>query len=71
VDLGTVETNIVVIDVAATGQSVDECVVRLEKQGILVVGFGRTRMRAVAHLDIDDADVDRAIAAFETVFAKV
>jgi len=71
VDLATVETNIVVIDVSATGLGVDECVAGLEKQGVLVVPFGRTRMRAVAHLDIDDGDVDRAIAAFETVFAKV
>jgi threonine aldolase len=71
VDLTTVETNIVVIDVSAAGLGVDQCVAALEKQGVLVVGFGRTRMRAVAHLDIDDADVDRAIAAFETVFAKV
>jgi len=71
VDLATVETNIVVIDVSATGRSVDECVAGLERQGVLVVPFGRTRMRAVAHLDIDDGDIDRAIAAFETVFAKV
>ena len=71
VDLGTVETNIVVIDVAGTGLDVDDCVVRLEKQGVLVAGFGRARVRAVAHLDIDDADVDRAIAAFERAFAKL
>lgn len=70
VDLATVETNIVVIDVAGTGLCVEDCVARLEKQGVLVVGFGRTRLRAVAHLDIDDADVDRAIAAFKRAFAK-
>jgi threonine aldolase len=71
VDLGTVETNIVVIDVAGTGLGVDDCMARLEKQGVLIAGFGRARMRAVAHLDIDDADVDRAIAAFEKAFAKI
>ncbi|HVP58248.1 MAG TPA: low-specificity L-threonine aldolase [bacterium] len=71
VDLATVETNIVVIDVSRTGLDVLDCVARLEHEGVLVVDFGRTRMRAVAHLDIDDADIDRAIAAFKKVFSKV
>jgi len=70
VDLATVETNIVVIDVAKTGLTVQECLLLLEKQGVLVVPFGRTRMRAVTHLDIDDADVDGAIRIFEKVFGK-
>jgi len=71
IDLDTVETNIVVIDVSGTGLSADQCVLLLEKRGLLVVTFGRTRIRAVTHLDIDDEDVDRAIPVFEQVFAKV
>jgi len=71
VDLATVQTNIIVIDVSETELSVDRCLLLLEKQGLLVVPFGRTRMRAVTHLDIDDADVDRAILIFGKVFAKV
>jgi threonine aldolase len=71
VDLETVQTNIVVIDVSKTGRSVDECVLLLEKHGVRVVPFGRTRIRVVTHLDVDDADVRRAISAFEQVFAKV
>jgi threonine aldolase len=71
VDLETVQTNIVVIDVSGTGRSVDQCVLLLEQRGVRVVPFGRTRIRAVTHLDVDDADVDRAVSVFKQVFAKV
>ena len=70
IDLDTVQTNIVVVDVGGSGFSVDESTLLLEKSGVLVVPFGRTTVRAVTHLDIDDEDVTRAIAAFETVFSK-
>ena len=71
VDLATVETNIVVFDVARSGFSVDECLDMLAKHGVLVVPFGRTRIRAVTHLDIDDSDIDRAVAVFRRLFSKV
>lgn len=70
VDLETVQTNIVVVDVAGSGLSVDDAILSLEKEGILVVPFGGTTIRAVTHLDIDDADIDRSIVAFEKVFAR-
>jgi threonine aldolase len=70
IDLATVQTNIVVIDIARTGQTVDQAVLQLEKQGVLVVPFGRTRMRAVTHLDVDDADLDKTVRIFEAVFAR-
>ena len=70
VDLETVQTNIVVADVSGSGLSVDDAILRLEHEGILVVPFGRTTIRAVTHLDIDDDDIDRTIAAFEKVFAR-
>jgi len=71
IDLDTVQTNIVVIGIGATGMGVEECVAALEKQGLLVVPFGRARMRAVTHLDVDDADIAEAVSIFERVFAKV
>ncbi len=69
VDLETVQTNIVVVDVAGSGLSVDQAILRLESEGVLVVPFGGTTIRAVTHLDIDDGDIDRAIEVFERVFA--
>jgi threonine aldolase len=69
VDLESVQTNIVVVDIAASGLSVDRCILLLEEQGVLVVPFGRTTIRAVTHLDIDDEDVATAISVFESVFS--
>lgn len=71
VDLATVQTNIVVIGVGATGLTVERCLKLLEEQGLLVVPFGGARLRAVTHLDVDDADIEAAVSIFERVFAKV
>jgi threonine aldolase len=70
IDLETVQTNIIVIDVAESGHTVDECILLLEQRGVLVVPFGRTTIRAVTHLDIDDGDVEKSISAFNRVFAE-
>lgn len=69
VDLETVQTNILVVDVGGSGLAVDEVILRLEKEGVLVLPFGGTTIRAVTHLDIDDADIDRTIEVFNKVFA--
>jgi threonine aldolase len=70
IDLKTVQTNIIVVDLTKTGISVAQSTLLLEQHGVLVVPFGRTKIRAVTHLDIDDEDVNRAIAAFEHVFSR-
>jgi threonine aldolase len=36
----------------------------LEARGVRMVGFGTGRIRAICHLDVDDAGVERAIAAW-------
>jgi hypothetical protein len=41
----------------------DTLLARLEALGVRMVAFGPRRLRAVTHLDIGDAAVDRAIAA--------
>jgi threonine aldolase len=64
VDLASVETNMVYVDVAATGVDARAFAARLAEDGVRVVTVGPTRVRAVTHLDVDDAGVDRAIAAF-------
>jgi len=59
IDPQAVETNIVVFDVpdaAAVAR-------RMAEQGVRVGALGPQRMRAVTHLDIDDAGIDRALAA--------
>jgi hypothetical protein len=45
---------------------------RLASQGILVNAFGGPgRFRAVTHMDVDDAGIDRAIAAIRAVAGAV
>ena len=39
----------------------------LTERGVWMTQFGPRRLRAVTHLDVDDAGVERAAAAFEEV----
>ena len=62
------ETNIVI---ATLAHAHDPAVVleRLKAHGVWMVGFGTGRLRAICHLDIDDAAVERAITAFSEAVA--
>ena len=53
------DTNIVMIDLEA-GLDSDAAVRRLAELGVLVVPFGPRRLRAVTHMDVDDAGIERA-----------
>jgi threonine aldolase len=67
VDPATVETNIVVLDLTASGRTSADVVAAARVQGVLVSGLGPRTVRAVTHLDVDDAAVEHAA----TVLAKV
>ncbi len=54
------ETNIVMVDLVRDGDSATAAVARLARRGVLVVPFGSRRLRAVTHLDVSRADVERA-----------
>ncbi len=60
IDISSVQTNIVVFDIRRTGLSPEQAEARLARKGLLVVGFGASRLRAVTHLDVDDRDIERA-----------
>jgi threonine aldolase len=61
VDLSRVQTNIVIVDISATGKTPDEMVEILKARGVLCVTFGRTRLRFVAHLDVSREDCLKAL----------
>jgi threonine aldolase len=62
VDLEQVETNFVQVDVGALGLGRDDALARLRDAGVgLSSTIHPTVIRAVTHLDLGDADVDRAI----------
>lgn len=57
------ETNIVMIDLVRERDSAEAAAARLARRGVLVVPFGPRRLRAVTHLDVGRADVERAAQA--------
>jgi threonine aldolase len=63
------DTNIVMIDLERPGLSAADVVTRLKEQGVLMVEFTRTRVRAVTHMDVSRQDVERAADAFARVLA--
>jgi threonine aldolase len=71
VDLEGVHTNIVPIDVSATGWSEDQVARALKAGGVLVNPFGRSYLRAVTHLDVGAEDIERALEVFARVADEV
>jgi len=69
IDIAHVETNLVFFDVAATGLTAKEVVDRLLARGVRMGASTRTRIRAVTHLDVSQADVERAVAIAREVLA--
>lgn len=62
-----VETNIVIFDVGASGRGAKEIGERLEEAGVRVSVMGRTKLRAVTHLDVSRQAVERAVDVFRHV----
>jgi threonine aldolase len=62
-----VETNIIIFDIHATGRSAQEIVEQLEKEGVRLSVMGRTKLRAVTHLDVSRQDIERAIQVLRRV----
>ena len=68
VDVAAVQTNIAFVDVAGTGQPLQAWVGRLAEEGVLVtIVAGRVRM--LTHLDVDERDIEVALAAWRKVAA--
>ena len=70
-DPGTIETNIVFFDVAATGASADRIVAELQARGVQMGAFNDTLIRAVTHLDVSREDVLRAVDTMREVVAHL
>jgi len=64
-----VETNIVIFDISKTRYSPAQAVEALKKEGVLVVPFGKTLLRAVTHLDVSAKGIKKAIEVFRKVFS--
>ncbi len=64
-----VETNIVVFDIGETRRTADDLLAALKADGLLLVPFSATTLRAVTHLDVSHDQIDKACAIFKKVFA--
>jgi threonine aldolase len=63
-----VETNIVVFDIHETARTAADVLGRLKAEGLLLVAFGPTTLRAVTHLDISTSQIEQACAILKKVF---
>ena len=69
-DPAGVETNIVFVDVAATGQPLARWVAALATQGLLVTTVGG-RLRMLTHVDITAQDIGTALSAWRAAAAEL
>jgi threonine aldolase len=63
------QTNIVMLDLEDEALQPEALLARLRERGVWMTQFGPRRLRAVTHLDVDDAGVQRAVAAFREAAA--
>lgn len=68
IDPEKVVTNIVIFDVAETGQTADAISAQLRERGVLASGFGSS-IRMVTHYDVSGADIEKALSALRAVCA--
>ena len=59
------ETNIIFVELEDPAFDVAAALKGLERQGVLMSQYGPRRLRAITHLDVDDAGLARATQAFE------
>ena len=69
VNLESVQTNIVIVDIAGLGITPVAATEQLARDGLLVVPFGKTTLRAVTHLDVDRQGILTAIEVFRKNFS--
>jgi threonine aldolase len=67
IDPRTVQTNILIFDIAATGIDSDDFSARLGKLNILCGGVTPETVRFVTHMDVDRAGCERALAAVREI----
>jgi threonine aldolase len=70
VDLATVATNIVFVDVSATGHTAPEWAAALAANGLLATMVGG-RVRMLTHVEIADADIDRVLTIWRDTAAEL
>jgi threonine aldolase len=71
IDVSHVESNLVFFDVTGLGMTAPDVVKCLAGAGVRMGASSKTRVRAVTHLDVSRADVERAVAIAHETLGKV
>lgn len=69
IDPERVQTNILVFDIAGTGQTTAEFSAKLKQRGVLANGINAREMRMVTHKDVSLSDCETALGAIREVLA--
>ena len=67
VRVGEPETNIVFVDLDHPALDLRHIEAELSRRGLRLLPFGRRRLRAITHLDVDDPAIVRAVAILRAV----
>lgn len=70
IDLSTVQTNIVIVDVSRMGVKAADFSAKLKKAGILVSVFGEYRIRMVTHHGITDSEIGQVLETLHRLMRK-
>lgn len=68
INLQNVQTNMVMIDIEATGKKQSDVLTMLKQNGILCTPERSTWIRAVTHLDVSMDDIRQAVKVFQSLF---
>ena len=69
IDPSSVQTNIVIFDIAPTGLTPSRMMAELVARGVRMSSYRGTHVRAVTHLDVSSQDVDTAVQVVREVVA--
>ncbi len=69
VDVDMVETNIVYFDIDEKFGTAKQVCDRLQAEGVWMIGVSAQRVRAVTHMDVSDAAIDKAIVVLARLFS--
>ncbi len=69
IDMDSVQTNIVIMEINPKKYTAEQVVNALKEGGVLLLAIDHSHLRAVTHLDVSEEGINRAIEAFEEIFA--
>jgi threonine aldolase len=69
-DPESVQTNIVIFDVAATGKTTAQISQGLKEHGVLANGINAREMRMLTHYDVSRADIEKTAETMRTVLGE-